>query len=144
METITHAPLVIERTYDAPVHLVWQALTEPGKMKQWYFDIPDFRAEPGAEFTFKAGCDGDHEFLHSCKVTAVIPNKKIAYTWHYPGYEGMSEVTFELAGENGKTHLKLIHTGLETFPKTGDFTRESFNGGWTHFAGTLGDFLTKQ
>jgi uncharacterized protein YndB with AHSA1/START domain len=143
METLTHVPLIVERTYDAPVHQVWQALTDREKMKHWYFDIPGFKAELGAEFTFKAGCDGDQEFLHSCKITALVPNQKIAYTWHYPGYDGMSEVSFELSGDNGKTHLKLTHSGLETFPQTGAFARENFNGGWTHFAGALGDFLRK-
>lgn len=132
--------LVIERTYDAPVHQVWQALTDKEKMKQWYFDIPDFKPEVGAKFSFEAGCD-DHKFLHQCKVTEIIPNKKIAYTWQYPGYDGMSEVSFEITGDNGKTRLKLTHTGLETFPQTGEFAKENFNGGWTHFAGALGEFL---
>lgn len=141
MEKATQAPLVIERTYDAPVHKVWQALTDKDQMKHWYFDIPDFKPEVGAEFTFTAGCEQEQEFLHSWKVTEVIPDRKIAYTWHYPGYEGMSEVSFELTEDHGRTHLKLTHYGLETFPKTSTFARESFNGGWTHFAGTLADFL---
>ena len=143
MEITTQAPLVIERTYDAPVNKVWQALTDKEQMKQWYFDIPDFRAEIGAELTFEAGCDSDHSFVHKCKITELVPNKKIAYTWSYPGHEGMSEVSFELSGDNGKTHLKLSHSGLETFPQTGAFARENFNGGWTHFAGALGEFLSK-
>ena len=143
METTTKAPLVIERTYDAPIEKVWQALTDKEKMKHWYFDIPSFKPELGTEFTFEAGCEDDHSYLHSCKITALVPNEVIAYTWHYPGYDGMSEVRFELSDAAGKTHLRLIHTGLETFPQTADFRRESFNGGWTHFAEALAEFLKK-
>jgi uncharacterized protein YndB with AHSA1/START domain len=143
METMTHAPLVIERTYDAPAYQVWQALTDKEKMKHWYFDIPDFKAELGAKFSFQAGCDSDHLYTHECQITQLVPNQKISYTWRYPDYEGNSEVSFELFSENGKTRLVLTHTGLESFKQGGDFARESFNGGWTHFAGALGDFLKK-
>lgn len=143
METVTHAPLIIERTYDAPVNKVWQALTDKEKMKQWYFDIKDFEPIVGKEFTFMAGCDGAHEYLHSCKITKLVPNQVIAYTWAYPDYEGSSEVCFELSADGDKTHLKLTHTGLETFSQGGDFDRKNFNEGWTYFVGALDEFLQK-
>lgn len=141
-------PLVMERTYDAPVEKVWSALTDPVKMKQWYFDIPDFKAEVGSEFSFisggDSGCDSGGGYVHKCKVTRAIPNEVIAYTWTYPEIGGESEVSFELFDENGKTRLLLTHKGLETFQTDNkDFKRESFNGGWTYFSGALGEFLAK-
>lgn len=135
-------PLIIERTYDAPIHKVWQALTDKEKMRQWYFDLPDFKPEVGSVFTFEAG-PAEEKYLHECKITEIVPNKKIAYTWRYPGYEGQSEVSFELSGDDGKTHLTLTHKGLESFPQTDVFKKENFNQGWTYFAGALGDFLDK-
>lgn len=134
-------PLIIRRTYDAPVNQVWQALTDKEKMKQWYFDIPEFKPEVGSVFSFEAG-PADKKYLHECKITEIVPNKKIAYTWYYPGYEGQSEVSFELSGENGKTHLTLTHKGLETFVQT-EFAKENFNKGWASFAGRLEEFLKK-
>lgn len=74
-------------------------------------------------------------------MTAADENKKIAYTWTYRDYPGHSEVSFELFPENGKTRLVLTHAGLESFPDGPDFRRESFNEGWTHFTGTLAEFL---
>lgn len=136
-------PLMIERTYDAPVDKVWAALTDPEKMKQWYFDIPEFKPEMGAEFSFIAGTK-DCQYHHVCKVTRSEENKVIAYTWGYPDIKGNSEVSFELFPEGNKTRLVLTHVGLETFPQEdGKFARESFNGGWTHFTGALGEFLHK-
>lgn len=141
METTMTNQLVIERTYDAPIHKVWQALTDKEKMKQWYFDIPEFKPEVDSVFTFKAG-PAEKKYLHECKVTEIIPNKKISYTWYYPGYEGQSEVSFELSGQDGKTHLTLTHKGLETFDQV-EFPKENFNCGWEYFGGALGDFLKK-
>jgi len=127
--------IVIERTYDAPVAKVWEALTDNNKIKQWYFQLASFEPKEGFEFEFLAG-DANKEFLHKCKITAVIPNKKLAYTWRYDGYPGNSEVTFELFDEGDKTRLKLTHTGVETFPDINDFRKENFVAGWTHITGT--------
>ena len=32
-------PLVIERTLNAAIEKVWQAITGKDQMKQWYFDL---------------------------------------------------------------------------------------------------------
>lgn len=130
-----HPPFVIERTFDAPVTRVWEALTDPDEMKQWYFDIAEFKVEPGFEFQFSAGSE-EKQYLHLCKVMEVIPERKLAYTWRYKDYEGNSLVTFELFPEGNKTRLKLTHSGLESFPRLPDFARESFAMGWKQIIGT--------
>lgn len=128
-----HTPFVIERVYDHPVKKVWAALTDREQMKQWYFDIPDFKPEPGAEFSFTGG-DEEIRFVHVCKVTALVTGEEIAYTWAYPDYPGSSLLTFQLFDEGGKTRLRLTHSGLETFPQDLKwFRRESFSGGWNYF-----------
>ena len=76
------------------------------------------------------------KYHHLCKITEVIPQKKLAYTWRYQGYEGDSLVTFELFADGGRTRLKLMHEGLETFPKLPSFARESFMTGWTEIVGS--------
>jgi uncharacterized protein YndB with AHSA1/START domain len=73
-------PIIIERVYNASVTETWQALTDPAKMKKWYFDIPDFKAEDGFTFTFNAGPQGK-EFKHSCTITEVEPEEKLSYSW---------------------------------------------------------------
>jgi len=32
-------PLVIERTFNAPIARVWKALTDAEEMRRWYFDM---------------------------------------------------------------------------------------------------------
>ena len=116
---------------------MWQAITGKDQMKQWYFDPADFKPEPGFEFQFVGGKD-DKSYLHLCKITKVVPGKKLQYSWGYKGYEGISFVTFELFSEGNKTRLVLTHDGLETFPATNeDFAKENFVEGWNTIIGTL-------
>jgi uncharacterized protein YndB with AHSA1/START domain len=135
--------VVIERTFNASVARVWRALTDVEEIRQWYFDLKEFRAKVGFEFEFTVEHEG-MKFDHRCEVTEVIPQKKLAYTWRYEGYEGNSLVTFELFAEGDKTRLKLSHEGLETFPKLPQFARENFTAGWTEIIGSsLKKFLEK-
>lgn len=138
------APFVIERTYNVPVEKVWKAITDRDQMKQWYFDLAEFKPEVGFEFQFEGSNEG-RTFLHLCRITEVVAGKKISYTWKYKGFEGSSLVTFELFPEEGKTKLRLTHAGLESFPSSNpDFAKENFVQGWTFITGTsLKDFLEK-
>jgi uncharacterized protein YndB with AHSA1/START domain len=128
-------PVVVERTFDAPLSLVWKALTDKEDIKQWSFEIPEFAPKVGFEFQFYAGGD-DEKYLHRCKITEAVPKRKLAYTWRYEGYAGDSLVTFELFPEGSKTRLKLTHEGLETFPRLPAFARKNFMEGWTQIVGT--------
>ena len=135
--------VVIERTFNAAVTRVWEALTNVDQMRQWYFDLKDFLPEIGFEFEFVVEHEGN-TYHHLWKVTEVIPQKKIAYTWRYKGEPGDSLVTFELFPDGNKTRLKLTHTGIETFPKTPVYARKNFEAGWTAIVGSeLKQFLER-
>jgi uncharacterized protein YndB with AHSA1/START domain len=139
-------PFVIERTYEAPVNAVWQALTNVDKMRQWYFDVDDFKPEVGFTFHFW-GEDKGVRFEHECIVTDAIYESKIAYSWRYTDYPGNSLVSIELFDEGRETRVRLTHTGIETFAviNNASFGRESFAAGWTYILGTgLKDYLEKQ
>ena len=129
---MSNEPVIVERTFAVPSETIWNALTDKTQMKDWYFDVPDFKPEVGCEFSFSAGPEGK-EFMHLCKVTEVVPRKKIAYTWDYEGYPGNSEVSFELDNLGSSTHIKITHTGLETFGDNPDFAKANFVEGWTGF-----------
>jgi uncharacterized protein YndB with AHSA1/START domain len=138
-------PFVIERTMNAPTEKVWQAITDKNQMKQWYFDLAEFKPEVGFEFSFLGGSE-EQKYLHLCKITEVVPGKKLQYSWRYDQYPGNSFVTFELFPEGNGTRLKLTHEGLETFPTDNkDFARSSFEAGWTYIIGkSIIEFVEKQ
>src|SRR5438132_9406484 len=135
--------VVVERTFKAPVARVWQALTDVEQMRQWYFDLKEFKPQLGLEFEFVVEHEGTN-YHHLCRVTEVIPQQKIAYTWRYKDEPGDSLVTFELFSEGDNTRVKLTHTGIETFPKTPAFARKNFEAGWTAIIGSeLKQFVEK-
>lgn len=138
-------PFVIERTLNAPAESVWKAITDKEQMKQWYFDLAEFKPEVGFEFSFEGGPDEETRYMHLCKITKVEKGKMLQYSWRYDGYAGNSIVTFELFPEGNLTRLKLTHEGLETFPADNhDFARENFVEGWTYFIGkSVIEFLEK-
>ena len=142
---INNKPFVIERIFNAPVEKVWKAITDKNQMKQWYFDISEFKPEVGFEFQFTASNE-NRTYVHLCKIKEVILGKKLSYSWRYEGYEGNSFLTFELFKEGAKTRLKLTHEGLETFSNNGpDFAKESFAEGWTYFMDkALKEFLERE
>ena len=127
-------PFIIERTYDAPLELVWRAISTREDIERWFFDFKGFKPQPGVAFEFDVEHDG-HTFRHRCIVKEVVPQKKIAYSWRYDGYEGDSLVTFELFADGKKTKVKVTHTGLETFPQLPQFARKNFERGWTQLIG---------
>jgi uncharacterized protein YndB with AHSA1/START domain len=128
-------PVIVERTFNTPVPRVWKALTDKEEFKNWYFDISEFKPEVGFEFHFYGGDKEGIQYLHLCKIIEVVPNKKLAYTWRYDGYEGNSKVTIELFEEGNQTRLRLTHEGLETFPSIPAFAKENFVGGWNSIIG---------
>ncbi len=135
-------PVVVVKLLNASPERVWRALTDKNEMKKWYFDLAEFKAEPGFVFEFTGG-DENVQFLHRCQVVDAVPFRKLSYTWAYPGYEGLSTVHFELFDENGQTKLVLTHEGLQTFPDDNEaFKKENFQAGWSDIIGrSLPEYL---
>jgi uncharacterized protein YndB with AHSA1/START domain len=129
-------PIIIDRTYDASPERVWKAITDRDQMKQWYFDIAEFKPDVGFEFRFTGGTE-EKKYLHICKITEVVVGKTLTYSWHYDGLPGRSYVTFELIKEGNQTRVRLTHKGIESFPADDpNMGRGSFLAGWTHIIGT--------
>lgn len=125
----------IEQTFPVSSRQVWQAITDPAQMKQWYFPMmEDFRPEPGFTTQFDVVME-DKRYPHFWKVTAVEPGKKISYEWRYGGYPGNSLLTMELFPEGTATRLVLTHEKLDSF-RPGlhpELAKENFILGWTNF-----------
>ena len=144
-EQLERIPVVIERTYNAPISVVWQALTDIHQMKQWYMgELKAFEPRVGFETEFTVTHEGN-KFPHVWKVTEVVPEKKIAYSWRFPGSPGESIASFELFPEGKATRLKLTHAGLETHDPMNNppLARKNFQWGWNELGKELEIFLQK-
>ena len=56
--------IVKEVIINAPIARVWKALTDRDEMEKWYFNIKEFKAEVGFEFSFIAQNKECVDFLH--------------------------------------------------------------------------------
>ncbi|ULC58152.1 SRPBCC domain-containing protein [Flaviramulus sp. BrNp1-15] len=127
--------IIVEQTFNKPIATVWNSITKPLLMKQWFFEqIEDFEAKKGFKTQFIVKVE-NRVYTHLWEIIEVIPNKKIVYDWRYLEYkEGVGKVIFELSETNNKTKLTLTNEGLETFPKNvPEFSFESCEGGWDYF-----------
>lgn len=151
--------LVLERTIDAPVDLVWKAYTDPDHLKQWFAPRPyqitecELDLKPGGIFRIRMvgpeGFDTGHG-TPGC-VLETVENKRMIWTSAIgPGYrpneagEGCDSfpmtaiVTFEDLG-NGKTAYKAValhknEADREMHEKMG------FHDGWGTVAGQLEEY----
>lgn len=142
-----NGPIIIEQKFASKPETVWFAITELAKMKEWYFpELKDFKPEVGFETSFTVNANGV-DYPHIWKVTVVEPGKKLVYHWSYDGYPGDSFVMWDIIPlEDGSTKLRLVHSGIETFPQDNpDFSRESCSAGWTFFlCESLKKYLEKE
>jgi uncharacterized protein YndB with AHSA1/START domain len=85
---------VIERFIDAPTRLVWEALTKPEHLKEWYMPKPwgrvaraEMDLRPGGIFSIDiAGADGQ-EFPNLGCFVEVIPMERLVWTsMLFPGF----------------------------------------------------------
>jgi uncharacterized protein YndB with AHSA1/START domain len=151
--------LVLERTLDAPVDLVWEAYTNPEHMKRWFAPRPyevtemELDLKPGGIFRLRMqgpdGFDTGHG-VPGC-VLEVVEREKLVWTSALgPGYrpnemgEGCESfpftaiITFADAG-NAKTAYKAValhkdEAGRETHEQMG------FHDGWGTVAGQLEEY----
>jgi uncharacterized protein YndB with AHSA1/START domain len=133
---------VIERVFKSEISKVWEAITNKDMMKKWYFDLEEFKPEVGFKFSFKGG-EPPKEYVHLCEIIELVFEKKLAYTWIYEGFAGVSTVIFELETIGQDTKLKLTHKGIQSFPSNNpDFAKKNFEMGWTDLIGrSLSAFL---
>ncbi len=137
------APVIVEQQLFVTPEKLWAALTDVDEMIQWYFDnIPDFKPEVGFYTEFNVST-GERDFLHQWRIVEAEPNKRIAYTWQFAGYEGDGITYFDLIPNETGTLLRLTMTGVHTFDSSvPEFQRESCEGGWKYFLqGRLKEYL---
>jgi uncharacterized protein YndB with AHSA1/START domain len=99
--------------------------------------LDDFKLESGFKFQFYGGEEGCKQYLHLCEVVEVVNEKKLAYSWEYAGYKGISFVEFELSEQENGTLLQLNHINLDSLDQTNpDFAEANFVAGWEHIIKT--------
>ena len=151
--------LIIERTLDAPIELVWEAYTNPEHIKQWFAPKPyqitecELDLRPGGIFRIRMvgpdGFDTGHG-VPGCVLEAVDREKLTWTSALGPGYrpnlsgEGCESfpftavVTFADAG-NGKTAYRAVALHKDVADRE-KHEQMGFHEGWGTVAGQLEEF----
>jgi uncharacterized protein YndB with AHSA1/START domain len=133
--TISKDSIVIERTFDATVDLIWQMWTDPEHFKNWYgptgFSVPiaemDVRVG-GKRLICMSSPDGSMKMWTTGEYKEVVRNERLVYTdspsdkngnlvspaaMGMPaGYPTTTEVTVQLEDLGGRTKMVMTHTGV--------------------------------
>ncbi|HLZ84928.1 MAG TPA: SRPBCC family protein, partial [Caulobacteraceae bacterium] len=118
--SVVHATFHLERTYDAPVHRVWRALTDKGAKQKWFAGPPLERLEhrmdvrPGGRERAKGRWEGGLVSTFDATYLDVIPNERLVYVYemHMDDRKiSVSLATMQLEARGASTTLKVTEQG---------------------------------
>jgi len=89
-----------------PREEVWEALTEPERLEDWFANDVDLDLRPGGGASFRWS-NGEER---SATVTEVEPGRRLAFEWDDCGPEGGGEVEFTLDDAADGTRLTVVET----------------------------------
>ena len=108
-----------EVVIDAPIHRVWQAISSPAEVSQWFGDVTEFEPRPGSKATF-----GWTEFGQSFEAEIVIVDEpsRFSYRWALEPSKALDDsyvtlVEFTLASDGDATRLTLVESGFADLPE---------------------------
>lgn len=156
--TIQEGVIIVERIFDAPCELVWQAWTDPEHFMQWWgpqgFTSPSIEIDlrVGGKYHFCMTSPAGQNMYNTGIYREVTPLKRLVFTQSIadehgnavsPTAYGMSddipmetEVTVTFEDLDGKTKLTLRHAG---FPKSQ--MSEMAGAGWNQSFDKLAETL---
>ena len=96
--------VVREVVFDAPPDEVWEALTDPERLEEWFANDVEFDLDRGGVFRWEDG-----EVRHAV-VEEVEPERRLSIRWWDPSAPEESEVTFTLDETEDGTRLVVTET----------------------------------
>ena len=119
-----HLDFAIERFIDAPIHLVWSALTKPEHLKEWYMPKPwgrvskcEMDVRPGGIFSIDIVVGDGQEVPNVGCFLDVIPESRLVWTsMLFPGYRPATfddiPITAIVSMETVGTGTRYVFTAL--------------------------------
>ena len=124
--------VVVDREMAFPPEKIWRALTQGPLLEEWLMKN-DFQPVVGHRFNLLGEWGGVN-----CLVTAVEPNKTLAYTWE--AFDLKSVVTWTLTSTAAGTRLRMEQSG---FRPDQQHYYQGAKGGWQVFFAALEQVLAR-
>jgi uncharacterized protein YndB with AHSA1/START domain len=125
--------LVLERFIDAPKRLVWEALTKPEHLKEWYMPKPwgrvancELDVRPGGMFSIDIATGNGDAFPNLGCFLEVVPMERLSWTsMLFPGYRPAvfddipitAIITMESVGAGTRYFFTALHRDEADFEK---------------------------
>ena len=127
---------------DAPVSLVFRALTDEEELVRWMPRRAKMDAKVGGEYEFEFYAPArDSSTMAKGKVVELVPGKKVAYTFassRDPPWARPSLMTWTVkVGSDGKTLVTLVHSCI-----SGDSYSELL--AWDYYIKRLAAYCSRQ
>lgn len=142
---MTAATIEREIRINAPIEIVWDVVTNPAHIVNWFAEEASLDLRPGGagSLTFT-----EHNHVSPLRVETVEPPNVFSYRWSQPDGEEPTEnnsmlVQFILSEDQGVTTLRLVESGFAKIDWSEQKSREYYDdhsNGWDHFVPRLGSY----
>jgi uncharacterized protein YndB with AHSA1/START domain len=106
----------IERIFNAPRHLVWQAFTRPEMVAQWWgrgnkLVVEKLEVERGGHWRFvEHSAEGVHGF--EGRFREVVPEERLVHTFEWDGMPGHTVLETVALEDLGDGRTRVVNTSL--------------------------------
>ncbi|GGS59285.1 MULTISPECIES: SRPBCC family protein [Actinokineospora] len=130
---------------DASPEVVFEVVSRPEHIAQWWSDAADFDPTPGAvgELVW-----GERAQVAPITVVDAQPPRLFSFRWCYPGDDVKADtallITFELTPSDEGTTVRMTETGFREMGWTEAKLLETYNdhcSGWDTFIPRLADYI---
>ena len=148
-----HETIEREITVDASPEVVYEVVSSPEHIAQWWSDHADFEPVVGSTGTLVWGEPGSQD--HGVNVLTIVdaqPPRRFAFRWCYPPDEAAAGdnsclVTFEITPGADGTTLRLVETGFTAQGRTPAEIEEQYEShvdGWNIYVPRLEAHIVAQ
>ena len=143
-------PIIVEGFFPVSPQILFNAWTEPDKIKRWFGIRPNSLASAevdlrkGGLWRFLTTDEGAHTVGMEGEYLEIVPDEKLVLSWMHvivhPGGKReetpVSKVEVNFSPKGSGTWLKVMHSGIRT-----EDARKGVGGGWTSSFTQIMDLL---
>jgi uncharacterized protein YndB with AHSA1/START domain len=127
---------------EATPEVVYEVVSSPEHLREWWPDEADLDAVPGAVGTITFG----PEKVVAVTVVEAEPPRRFSFRWDYDGEVATEAnsllVTFDLIPSDGGTLLRFAETGWEESAKS-DAAYDDHTSGWNYFLPRIAPYVDR-
>lgn len=121
MSDASNRTLTLERTFDAPIHLVWEAWTQPEHIAMWWgakgmtINVVEHDFRVGGQWKYVMPMPDGSEFVSDGEYKEIVEHKKIVTLANMkPMTVGVEiHASFEADGDKTKFTFSVLHDTAE-------------------------------